>query len=248
MRVTRENSGNDQTGRVELAGAGGRLIGAAGVKHTEGHGDASDAVRGLAGCRSTERTAPAEIASMRAATRMEGPRSRNRSFRTMNGEISPMRSATSRSDKPSDRIQSLRSIAAPPAETVTRAAAELPADRLADALAVMMLDLVQSLAITDRGCVLERLANRLDDRGRTAGGGEAALLLGRVGGRLDAGGVLRSALGPTLRVLALRFSPGCGSDLATTDLLKGDDHAERRGVLAFLPALPGARWVLSGNA
>lgn len=184
MQVTGKNSGNDQTGRKELAGTRGRLIGAAGVKNTEGHGDASEAVRGLAGCRSTERTAPAEIASMRAATRMEGPRSRNRSLRTMKGEMSPMRSATSRSVSPSDRIQALRRIGAPSAETVTRAASELPADRLADALAVMMLDLVQSLPITDRGGVLERLANRLDDRGRIARGGDSALLLSRVAGAL----------------------------------------------------------------
>lgn len=184
MQVTGKNSGNDRTGRKELAGTRGRLIGAAGVKDTEGHGDASEAVRGLAGCRSTDRTAPAEIASMRAATRIEGPRSRNRSFRTMKGEMSPMRSATSRSVSPSDRIQALSRIGAPPAETVTRAAAELPADRLADALAVLMLDLVHCLPVADRGGVMERLANRLDDRGRTANGAEGARLLGQIGGAL----------------------------------------------------------------
>lgn len=184
MRVTGENNSFDRIERDMLAGAGGRSIGAVDVSGTEDHGDASGAVRGRAGCRSTERTAPAEIASMRAATRMEGPRSRNRSLRTVKGEMSPMRSATSRSERPSARIQDLSSIELAPAEPVARAAAELPSDRLADALAVLMLDLVHCLPVADRGGVMERLANRLDDRGRTAGGAEGAMLLGQVGGAL----------------------------------------------------------------
>ncbi|GJD88214.1 hypothetical protein BHAOGJBA_1727 [Methylobacterium hispanicum] len=58
------------------------------------------------------------------------------------------------------------------------APAELPTQRLAEALAVLMVDLVGAIPLGDRCAVLERLANRLDDRGRVAGGSEAAVLLG----------------------------------------------------------------------
>ncbi|MEH3118862.1 MAG: hypothetical protein PGN25_15055 [Methylorubrum populi] len=66
-----------------------------------------------------------------------------------------------------------------------QAAAEAPPDlppvRLAEALAVMAVDLVGVLPGLDRDAVLERLANRLDAHGRTPGGTEAAALLGAVG-------------------------------------------------------------------
>lgn len=52
---------------------------------------------------------------------------------------------------------------------------------MAKALAVLMLDLVAALHIDDRRGVLERLANRLDDRGRMMGGSDTARLLGQVG-------------------------------------------------------------------
>ncbi len=64
------------------------------------------------------------------------------------------------------------------------APAELPTQRLAEALAVLMVDLVGAMPLGDRCAVLERLANRLDDRGRVAGGSEAAALLGAVGSAL----------------------------------------------------------------
>lgn len=64
------------------------------------------------------------------------------------------------------------------------APAELPTNRLAEALAVLMLDLVGSLPLTERRGTLERLANRLHDRGCVANGTEAAALLGAVGGAL----------------------------------------------------------------
>lgn len=67
------------------------------------------------------------------------------------------------------------------AQPVPRAPAELTPDRLAEALAVLILDLVGSLPLADRSAVLERLANRLDDRGRIGGGSAAAGLLGAVG-------------------------------------------------------------------
>ena len=51
---------------------------------------------------------------------------------------------------------------------------------LADALAVMLVDLMAVLSETPTIETLERLANRLDDRGRTANGTPAAALLGQV--------------------------------------------------------------------
>ncbi|KQP82882.1 hypothetical protein [Methylobacterium sp. Leaf117] len=102
----------------------------------------------------------------------------------MKGEMSPMRAATSVSDKPSDSIQVFRSMALTPSATVARPATELTTDRIAEALAVMMLDLVAVLDVGDRRSVMERLANRLDDRGRVPNGSDAAMLLGRIGGAL----------------------------------------------------------------
>ncbi len=64
------------------------------------------------------------------------------------------------------------------------APAELSTQRLAEALAVLMVDLVGAMPLGDRCAVLERLANRLDDRGRVAGGSEAAVLLGAVASSL----------------------------------------------------------------
>jgi hypothetical protein len=69
-------------------------------------------------------------------------------------------------------------------QAAPRAPTELPPNRLAEAMAVILHDLVGALDVRDRSVVLERLANRLDDRGRTAGGTEAAALLGAVGGAL----------------------------------------------------------------
>ena len=57
-------------------------------------------------------------------------------------------------------------------------------ETLADALAVLILDLASALPGVDRREVLERLANRLDDRGRTPDGTDAARLLHSVGGAL----------------------------------------------------------------
>lgn len=57
-------------------------------------------------------------------------------------------------------------------------------ETLADALAVLMLDLASALPGVDRREVLERLANRLDDRGRTPDSTAAACLLQNVGNAL----------------------------------------------------------------
>lgn len=51
---------------------------------------------------------------------------------------------------------------------------------LADALAVMLVDLIAVLSDSHTVETLERLANRLDDRGRIANGTPAAALLGQV--------------------------------------------------------------------
>lgn len=45
----------------------------------------------------------------------------------------------------------------------------------------MMVDLVGVMPGLDRDAVLERLANRLDEHGRTPGGTDTAMLLGAVG-------------------------------------------------------------------
>ncbi len=56
----------------------------------------------------------------------------------------------------------------------------IDAETVADALAVLMVDLASALPGVDRREALERLANRLDDRGRVANGTPAAALLGQV--------------------------------------------------------------------
>lgn len=45
----------------------------------------------------------------------------------------------------------------------------------------MMVDLVGVMPGLDRDAVLERLANRLDEHGRTPGGKDTAVLLGAIG-------------------------------------------------------------------
>ncbi len=62
-------------------------------------------------------------------------------------------------------------------------AANTPVTRrtLSEALAVMMMDLMAAMEVDDRPAALERLANRLDDRGRVVGGGETAKLIGATG-------------------------------------------------------------------
>ncbi|AYO83680.1 hypothetical protein [Methylobacterium brachiatum] len=62
--------------------------------------------------------------------------------------------------------------------------AVLPPDRLAEVLAVVVQEVVGLLPNVDRDIGLERLANRLDGFGRTAGGGEAAAMLRAVAGSL----------------------------------------------------------------
>lgn len=101
----------------------------------------------------------------------------------MNDEISPMRSAMPASSIPSKRIQSRSNIGLPPA-CGARAPDRIGPQRLAEALAVLMVDLVGAVLATEREAALERLANRLDDRARTPGGTEAAALLGAVGAAL----------------------------------------------------------------
>lgn len=130
------------------------------------------------GTRSGGRTAPLVISKMAAETRGEGPRIRNRSLRTASGEKSPMRAAMSASEMEALRIQCLR-------ETIGSGSPALPAvlppERLAEVLAILAVDLVEAVGAPDVGFVLERLTNRLDGQGRTAGGSEAAALLGAVG-------------------------------------------------------------------
>ncbi|CAO4179505.1 hypothetical protein EEDFHM_03532 [Methylorubrum populi] len=53
--------------------------------------------------------------------------------------------------------------------------------RLAEVLAILTVDLVGVLPILDRDAVLERLANRLDEHGRSPGGTAASIMLGAVG-------------------------------------------------------------------
>lgn len=60
----------------------------------------------------------------------------------------------------------------------------LPPARLADALAVLLVDVLAVLPGHKGLATRERLANRLFDRGVTPGGNEAAVLLGAVGAAL----------------------------------------------------------------
>lgn len=55
-----------------------------------------------------------------------------------------------------------------------------PEDAVAEALAVLMVDLVSVLPGVPLAETLERLTNRIDDRGRTPNGTSAAALLGDV--------------------------------------------------------------------
>lgn len=129
------------------------------------------------------RTLPPVTVSMRAATRIDGPRSRNRSLRTPNSEMPPIRSAMSESERPSDRIHAFKVMAGLlPTAAVTPT--ELAPGRLAEALAVLMVDIVEVLAVSDRRAARERLANILFEQGLVPGGNEAAVLLGAVGGAL----------------------------------------------------------------
>lgn len=126
--------------------------------------------------------------SIRAATRIEAPRSRKRIFLTPKAEIPPIFSAISESERRSVRMKSLSSILdlLPAGEaTSVRADGAMTLQvtsiaTVADALAVMMVDLVSVLPGEAQRGTLERLANRLDDRGRTPNGSEAARLLGAV--------------------------------------------------------------------
>lgn len=101
----------------------------------------------------------------------------------MNDEISPMRAAIAASSIPSIRIQSRSSMSSLLPEA-PRAPAVLPPDRLAEALAVMLSDLLAVLPGHKGLATRERLANRLHERGALLGGTEAARLLGAVAGVL----------------------------------------------------------------
>lgn len=183
------NGGTDQAGPdVRGALAGERVRQGRTLENETGGGhDAASAktARGFTGAMSADRTMPPEISSMRAATRIEGPLWRNRSFRTPNKELPPMRSAISVSVSASRRIQSLSSMAGLPSAGgggECGAAATLPT--LGDALAVLCVDLIAVLPAKDRPAVRERLANRLDDQASTPGAGPAAALLGAIANAL----------------------------------------------------------------
>lgn len=181
------NDGTDEDGpdgRGALAGERGRQGRTSGEDDGHDHDDApAGARRDVTGCRSGARTLPPDRASIRAATRMEGPRSRKRSLRTMNREMSPMRSAISRSVRPSSRIQAFSSMAdlSFPADAARRRP-DLQA--LGDALAVLVADVIAVVPMTDRAAARERLANRLDDQSRIPSAGPAAALLGAVANAL----------------------------------------------------------------
>lgn len=179
------NSDIDRTGRNVLAGSRGRAIGVAGEGMSGDHEDASATARaGFTGSRSGARTMPPEISSIRAATRMDGPLWRNRSLRTPNTEMSPMRSARPASSISLVRIQSLSSMGGlPPAGgNGEGGAAALPT--LGDALAVLCVDLIAVLPAQDRAAARERLANRLYEQARTRRSGPAAALLGAIANAL----------------------------------------------------------------
>lgn len=95
----------------------------------------------------------------------------------MKAEMSPMRSAMSASDSPSTRIQSLRSMGLGSPSGLPRAPAVLPPDRLAEALAVIVVEVLGVLPSAHREAALIRIANRLDSFGRTPRGNEAARML-----------------------------------------------------------------------
>ncbi|WP_156387582.1 hypothetical protein [Methylobacterium sp. Leaf399] len=51
---------------------------------------------------------------------------------------------------------------------------------MAEALAVLMVDLIEVVPLDDRPAARERLSNRLDNQARRASGGPAAALLGAI--------------------------------------------------------------------
>lgn len=92
-----------------------------------------------------------------------------------------MRSAIAASETPSRHIQSFSETIGSALAASGEPPADLPPVRLAEALAILTVDLVGVLPGLDRDAVLERLANRLDVHGRRPGGSEAAAMLGAVG-------------------------------------------------------------------
>ena len=182
MKATR-NSIDGSTGRVGLAGAGARQVSGAG-----GEGDharvsgGTETARRFKATSSFGGTLPADSRWMCPATRAEAPRTRKRILRTASSEI-PAAAATSASDRPSERIQSASLMSGFPL-LAAPAPAVLTTDRLAEALAVIVSEMMTILLISDRGAALERVTNRFDDLGRTTGGNAAAGLLGAVGAAL----------------------------------------------------------------
>jgi len=178
------NGGTDKVGsdgRGALAGERVRQ-GRALEKETGGNHDTASATArtGFTGSRSAARTMPPEIASMRAATRIEGPLCRNRSLRTPNTEMSPICSAKPASSVSVVRIQSLSSMGALPPAGGNERSGSSTRPTLGDALAVLCVDLIAVLPAQDRAAVRERLANRLDEQARTPGSRPAAALLGAI--------------------------------------------------------------------
>ncbi len=102
----------------------------------------------------------------------------------MKAEMSPMRSAMSASDRPSTRIQSLRSMGLGSPSGLPRAPVVLPPGRLAEALAVIVVEVLGVLPSVHREAALIRIANRMDGFGRAPGSNEAAALLRAVAGAL----------------------------------------------------------------
>lgn len=164
--------------RTKLAGGGGRRFEAMG-NYTHGRALSGDG-RDFRGTKSGGSTSPPVVRKIAAETCADAPRLRNLSLRTPSTER-PMRSPIAASDTASRRIQCFKEtmLAASPA-----APAVLPTARLAEALAVFAVDLIEAVGMQDRRSVLEGLANRLDGRGRTPDGSEAAVMLGAVGGAL----------------------------------------------------------------
>ncbi|WP_156635491.1 hypothetical protein [Methylobacterium sp. Leaf123] len=101
-------------------------------------------------------------------------------MRTASADTPPMRSAIAESVTPSRRIQSFSETIGSALASAGAVPGDLPPVRLAEALAILTVDLVGVLPILDRDAVLERLANRLDEHGRSPGGTEAAAILGAV--------------------------------------------------------------------
>ena len=182
MKATR-NSIEQQADRSILADVSGRQADGAG-----GEGDharvsgGTETARRFKATSSFGGTLPADSRWMCPATRAEAPRTRKRILRTASSEI-PAAAATSASDKPSERIQSASLMSGFPL-VAAPAPAVLTTDRLAEALAIMVSEIMTVLPIGGRGAALERVTNRLDDLGRTPGGNAAAGLLGAVGAAL----------------------------------------------------------------